>query len=257
MRFIRSYSTLLVVLSAAGSATVVLTVPSGAPERIVAGVVLVLVAPWAAAGRLAVVHRGQLDESRLAVSGGLYLAAVVLVGLGLSATSVGLTTSDATAGAVVITLMFSAGNFGAAESKVSRLGLSTLGVLSILIAAGLAIMAIVVARHGALSQARREYVGAAFLIRRGRNLDVGLENAGSSAVKSAVLVIERGERRHAMVTIPADGVKIIPGLIHSKYISGPALSKVNGLAPFKIYVSTQIDGRKRRQGLELSSDPLR
>lgn len=208
------------------------TLGASGPLRIAAGIGLLLGLPWLAASRLEPLRRDDMTGGRLSGSGALTFALIVLLGLLLSTTSVGITTDRLVAGALAITAALALLGVPGERSSPSsrRLPTSPLGLALIAIAVAISVFAFLLARDRALTQANDETSFAAFLIGDGKRLSVGLKNSTNRAARFTVRDLRRGSDSAVSVRVPPHSLRTVPGFIAKP----PSLRPLQRLDPVKV-----------------------
>lgn len=225
------------------AAAIVLTVANRTPVHAIAGVALVLVLPWAAASRLAVIRRSDVTGGRLAASGGLGLASIVLLGL-LLAVTWGLTEHAVAVGALLLVVGLTVAGSQPDEPRPPRRRWSPLGMTLIVGAALIVGVAFEIARQAALDSAQRETSYAAFALQDGGHLKLGLRNATDRPAQFTVRIAAGDAVHKDVVTVPRNELRLIPGPVR------------NLKRPLKIRVTVSVDGRLRGPVMRLSTSPL-
>lgn len=238
------------------AAIAVAALAAGSPLRIAAGIVLLLALPWFAASRLTPLRGGDLTGGRISAAGALTFALIVLLGLLLSATSVGITTNRLLVGALIVTVaLVILGVPGERPSSATAAQLtSPLGLVLLVVAVAISVFAFVLARDRALTQAREETSYAAFLIGDGERLSVGLKNSTDRAARFTVRDLRRPAAEAITVKVPRHGTRVIPGLV-AKPPSLRPLQRLNPAPsrPVEIRVDVRVGGREAGRPLMLST----
>ena len=237
------------------AAIAVAALAAGSPLRIAGGIVLLLVLPWFAASRLAPL-RGDLSGGRLSAAGALAFALIVLLGLLLSATDIGITTNRLLAGTLIVTAVLAVlGTPGERPSSATVAHLpSPLGLALLAVAVAISVFAFVLARDRALTQAREETSYAAFLIGDGERLSVGLRNSTDRTARFTVRDLRRPDADAIAVDVPRRETRVIPGFVakppplRPRQRLNPAPSR-----PVEIRVDVNVGGRKLGRPLMLST----
>lgn len=233
-------SALLLGLAACATAAVLLFSAQTLP-RAVAGVVLALL-PWAAAVRLEPLRLIDLPGGRFAAGGGLALASLVLLGLLLTVTDIGLTETSAALGVALIVLALTlAGHRGDAEAAARRLSLLAAALSAIAIAT--VVVAFAIARGGALDGARQGSGYAAFVVADAQGHRLGLRNATERGAEFTVRISGRGRDRSTTLELGAEQLRLLP-------VRGA------GGEPLQIRVVVRVDGRPKGRPMTLSTAAL-
>lgn len=239
----RDYQSWALILLAACAAIVAWTLDDGPPARVVAGIALALLIPCAAASRLRDLRGDNATGGRLAASGGLTLACMVLLGLFLTVTNLGLTTRSAAVGALLIAIVLALA--GGGESKpISLPRWSPFGLALTVIAASIVVLAFAIARHDALESAQRGTSYAAFVLQRGERLELGLRNATEHRARFTVHFSDDETDRRQVVTVRRERLRMIPA------------SRGDTDNPMKIRVTVRVDGKLTGSPMTLSVAPL-
>lgn len=252
----RLRETALLILLAALAAVGIEALAAGTPLRIAAGIALLLALPWLAASRLRAL-RGGPTGSRLASSGALAFALIVLLGLLLSTLDAGITTGSLMVGAAIFTATLALLGAPAEPSPSHRArGLSSLlGPALIVVAIAISVFAFLLARDRALTQAREETSFAAFLIEEGDQLGVGLKNSSSRAARFAVRDLSRGPASAIVVRVPAHNSRVLPDFVAQPPPLRPRqrLDPKPAVDPVIVRVDVSVDGRRTGPPLKLST----
>lgn len=239
----RDYQSGALILLAVCAAIVAWTLDDGIPGRAAAGIALALLIPCAAASRLRDLRDDSATGSRLAASGGLALACMVLLGLLLTVTNLGLTTRGAAVGALLIAIGLALAGRGENEA-ISLPRWSPLGLALTAVAAAIVVLAFAIARDDALESAERGTSYAAFVLQRGERLELGLRNATEHRAQFTVHFSDDETDRRQVVTVHRQGLRMIPAW------RGDADN------PMRIRVTVRIDGKLTGSPMTLSVAPL-
>jgi hypothetical protein len=255
MTFRRLQETILIIVFSALAALTIGISGSSSSMHIIGGVALVLILPWTAASRLAVVRQLNTLGARLSTSAALTFSTVILLGLLLSATPPGITTHGIIVGVLVMTVFLAiAGVPGDHPLPSLKASASLAGLVIVSVAMAITTIAFVAARNRALTQAERESSYAAFLLPHGHSLNVGVQNPTNGTTEFIVRANGRHQRHEARVSVPAYGVRIIRNFVAQP----PALLPIQRTVPRTIqpkiiHVYVRIHGRKVGPRLTLST----
>jgi hypothetical protein len=246
----------LLALLAALATVGVFVLSAGTPLRIAAGIALLLGLPWLAASRLAPLRDGDLAGGRVSGSGALSITLVVLLGLLLAVGGNGITTHGIAVGMLIVTAALTVmGEPG--DRPLPRPNLNGRRVLSLVLTAAavaIAVFAFIVARDGALKQAREDISYAAFLTEDGDAFDVGLSNSTGRAALFGVRAVGEEDGAEATITVPPKSTRTVREFVDRP----PELKPLDRLAPrrvepVKIRVTVTVDGKRRGPVLTLST----
>jgi hypothetical protein len=234
-------SALLIALALIATAAVFVCGERTLP-RALAGIALALL-PWAAASRLEAVRLGDLPGARFAAAGGLALASLVLLGLVLTVTNIGLSEESAAVGAALITLGLTlAGNWGTAD--LTRAGRpQPLSLALFAVAVAIVVIAFAVARGGALDSARKGSGYAAFIVGEAGNQRLGLRNGTERSARFTVEIAGAGGSARTTLGVRPDQLRMVPVPRRSS-------------GDIEIRVIVRVDGRRMGRPLTLSSSAL-
>jgi hypothetical protein len=233
----------LVVLTLAATAAV-LALPDRTLPRAIAGIALALLLPWTAAARLDVTRLIDRPGGRFAAAGGIALASLVLLGLVLGLTNIGLTQDSAAIGSALIVLALTLAGHRAARVELQRPRLSAVGLTLLALAAAIVVVAFALARGGALESGRRGSGYAAFVVADTGNLRVGLRNATELPARFTVRVLGSGRSEKRTITVQRNQLRLLPT---------PARPAAEDL---KIRVTVRVDGQRKGPVMTLSSSAL-
>lgn len=234
-------SALLVALAVCTAAAVFLFAERTLP-RAVAGIVLALL-PWAAAGRLVIIRQIDLPGSRFAAAGGLAFSGLVLLGLVLTVTNIGLTEESVAIGVVLITFALALAGHTAGDVSALRLRISPLGSALLVLSTVTVVVAFAIARGGALESARQGSGYAAFIVERAPGVQLGLRNATERPAHFTVRVTRKGRDEKTTVHLAPDRLRLIPV---------PASTSDD----LEIRVVVRVDGRRKGRAMTLSASQL-
>jgi hypothetical protein len=232
-------SLLLVALTVGATAAVLLFADRTLP-RALAGIVLALL-PWAAAARLEVIRLVDLPGGRFAASGGIALASLVLLGLFLTVTNIGLTDESAAIGTALIVLALTVAGQGAGGEWTPPPRPSPLGSALLIAALATVVVAFAVARGAALDSAREGSGYAAFVLADGRDHRLGLRNATEQEAQFKVLI--DGPTQQARTTTLA----VAPEQLRLLAV------RQAGSGPLDIRVVVSVDGKRKGRPMTLST----
>lgn len=232
-------SALLLGLALVAAAAVLLFADRTLP-RALAGIGLALL-PWAAAARLKPIRRVDLPGGRFAASGGIALASLVLLGLFLTVTNVGLTETSAAIGTALIVLALTLAGQGAGGEWKPPARPSPLGTALLVAALATVVLAFALARGAALDSARQGSGYAAFVVADGRDHRLGLRNATGQEADFSVRVAAPGQRpRSTTVAVAPERLRLLP-------------LRQSGSGATDIRVVVSVDGVRRGRPLTLST----
>lgn len=239
----RDYQLGALILLAVCAAIAAWTLADGTPARIAAGIALALLIPCAAASRLPDLRGDSATGSQLATSAGLTVACLVLLGLFLTVTNLGLTARGAAVGALLIAVGFTlAGRRGTETSLPLRW--SPAGLALTAIAAAIAVLAFAVARHDALESAQRETSYAAFVLQKGERLELGLHNATEHSARFTIHFSDDEADLRQIITVRKNRLRMV------------LAPRDDTDRPMKIRVTVRADGKLRGAPMMLSVAPL-
>jgi hypothetical protein len=239
----RDHQSWALILLAVCAAIVAWTLDDGTPGRVAAGIALALLIPCAAASRLRDLRDDSATGGPLAASGGLTLACMVLLGLFLTVTNLGLTTRGAAVGALLIAIGLTLAGHGENEA-ISLPRWSPLGTALTVIAAAIVVLAFAIARHDALESAQRGTSYAAFVLQRGERLELGLRNATEHRARFTVHFSDDETDRRQVITVNQNRLRLIPA------------SRGEADNPMKIRVTVRANGKSKGPPMTLSVAPL-
>jgi hypothetical protein len=239
----RDYQSWALILLAACAAIIAWTLDDGTLARIVAGIALALLIPCAVASRLHDLRDDSATGSWLAASGGLALACMVLLGLFLTVTNLGLTTRGAAVGALLIAIVLALAGRGETEA-VSLPRWSPFGLALTVVAASIVVLAFAIARHDALESAQRGTSYAAFVLQRGERLELGLRNTTEHRARFTVHFSDDETDRRQVVTVRRNMLRMIP------------TSRGDANDPMEIRVTVRVNGKLTGSPMTLSVAPI-
>lgn len=231
------------ILLAACAAIAAWTLGDGTPARVAAGIALALLIPCAAASRLPDFRDDDVTGSRLAASVGLAVASMILLGLFLTVTNLGLTTRGAAVGALLIAIGLALAGRRASE-PIPLPRWSPLGLALTAIAASIVVLAFAVARHDALESAQRGTSYAAFVLQDGERLELGLRNTTEHRAQFSVHFSDEATDRRRVVSVGRDGLRLVP------------TPRADAAGPMKIRVTVRADGKPTGPPMTLSVAPF-
>jgi hypothetical protein len=234
-------SALLVALAICAAAAVLIFAERTLP-RAVAGTVLALL-PWAAAARLEIVRQIDLPGGRFAAAGGLALASLVLLGLVLTVTNIGLTEDSAAIGTALIALALTLAGHTAGDAWSPPPRVSPVGSVLLAAAAAIVVVAFALARGGALESARQGSGYAAFVVGQGKGARLGLRNATELPARFIVRVTGEGRDTRTTLDLAPDRLRLIP-----------MPTTTSGDLDIRIVV--RVDGRRKGPAMTLSTSQL-
>lgn len=243
---------LLAVLAGVG----VMTLATPTPLRIVAGIALVILIPWLGASRLPPIRQSDIEGARLSGAGAIGLAVVILLGLLLSTSAEGITTGRITVGLLIIVAALAVIGVPAERPLVLPGGLGRKLLSLALTAAAIAIslFAFTIARDRALTQAHEKTAYAAFLVKDGEWLDLGLSNSTERAAQFTVRNASRNSGRETRMTVPAKSTRTV-----REFIANPPRLRPRqrltprSIQPVRIRVTVTVHGRRAGPVLALST----
>lgn len=234
-------SALLIALTICAAAVVLLFAERTLP-RASAGIVLALL-PWVAAGRLEIVRRIDLTGGRFAAAGGLAFSGLVLLGLVLTVTNIGLSEESAAIGVALITLALILAGHPAGDARTPWPQFSPFGSALLVMTALTVVIAFAVARGGALESTRQGSGYAAFLVERSQAVQLGLRNATERRAQFNVRITGEGRDERTTVDLAPDRLRLIP-------------MSARGSDEIEIRVVVRVDGRTKGRTMTLSTSQL-
>jgi hypothetical protein len=236
----RARQSLLLLALALCATAAVLLFADGTLPRAAAGIALALL-PWAAAARLEVIRIVDLPGGRFAASGGIALASLVLLGLFLTVTNIGLGEESAAIGTALIVLALTLAGQSAGGEWTPPPRPSPLGSALLVAALATVVVAFAVARGAALDSAREGSGYAAFVLADGRDHRLGLRNATGREARFTVRIGGAGQRtRTTTLALAPEQLRLLP-------------VRQTGVGPLDIRVDVSVNGARRGRPMTLST----